>query len=92
MANKKKTEKVGTISGYELTKKAMPHYVPNFRTGGHMTEKDRPRKKVNKRNMDRYMQKYTYIRAIAQIYRPRAKCGKFVRKTSENSSSFLKKI
>ena len=55
MANKKKTEKVGTISGYELTKKAMPHYVPNFRTGGHMTEKDRPRKKVNKRNMDRYM-------------------------------------
>ncbi len=55
MANKKKVEKVGIISGYELTKKAMPHYVPNFRTGKYMTEKDRPRKKVNKKNMDKYM-------------------------------------
>lgn len=55
MANKKKTEIIGIIDGYELTKKAMPHYVPNFRTGKFMTEKDRPRKKVNKRNMDKYM-------------------------------------
>ena len=55
MANKKKKEVVGIISGYELTKKSMPHYTPSFRTGKYMTEKDKPRKKINKKNMDKYM-------------------------------------
>lgn len=55
MANKKKTEIIGIIDGYDLTKKAMPKYVPNFRCGKYLTEKDRPRKKINKKNMDKYM-------------------------------------
>ena len=55
MANKKKIEKVGTISGYELTKKSMPQFSVSFKTGGYMTAKDRPRKKINKRNMDKWM-------------------------------------
>ena len=55
MANKKKVEKIGTINGYELTKKAMPKYTPNFRCGKYLTEKDRPRKKVNKRNMEKFL-------------------------------------
>ena len=47
---KGKKEVIGIIDGMELTKKSMPHYVPRFRCGKYLTEKDRPRKKVNKRN------------------------------------------
>ena len=75
MANKKKTEIIGIIDGYDLTKKAMPKYVPNFRCGKYLTEKDRPRKKINKKNMDKYMQElYLFCgRSIVRKHRrPRA--------------------
>ena len=40
---KKKIE-VGTISGRELMRQTAPRQEISFRTGAHMTEKDRPRK------------------------------------------------
>lgn len=41
---------VGTISGRELLKKSAPRQEMSFRTGAHMTEKDRPRKKMKPRD------------------------------------------
>lgn len=54
MANKKKTEKVGTISGLDLLKKSRPIQDIPFRTGSY-TDKRKKRKKVNKRNYDKYL-------------------------------------
>ena len=42
---KKKKIKVGTIKGYDLAKATMPNFQVNFKTGGHITQKDRPRDK-----------------------------------------------
>ena len=42
----KKKISVGTISGQELLKSSRPKQDISFRTGAHMTEKDRPRKKM----------------------------------------------
>ena len=49
---KKKIE-VGTISGRELMKQMAPRQELSFRTGAHMTEKDRPRKKMKPRDFRR---------------------------------------
>lgn len=46
MAKKKnKTETIGKIDSVKVTLAEKPYYVTRFKTGGHMTEKDRPRKK-----------------------------------------------
>ena len=50
MGNKKKTEKIGTISGLELLKKSRPPQDISFKTGRHITEKDRPRDKSYKKD------------------------------------------
>ncbi len=42
---KKKTIKVAHIDSVTATLSGKPYYVPSFRCGRHMTEKDRPRKK-----------------------------------------------
>ena len=42
---KKKKETIGVISGLELIKKSAPAQEIPFRTGKHMTKKDRPRNK-----------------------------------------------
>ena len=42
--NKKKIV-VAHISSVEATLANKPYYVPSFRCGGHMTQKDRPRDK-----------------------------------------------
>lgn len=52
---KKKKENIGTIKGIDLIKKTKGMQDVPFRTGTYMTEKDRPRKKITPRNMDRYM-------------------------------------
>ncbi len=49
---KKKIE-VGTISGRELMRQTAPRQELSFRTGAHMTEKDRPRKKMKPRDFRR---------------------------------------
>ncbi len=38
-------DKILVMTGAEKVKKMMPHFDVSFRTGGHRTEKDRPRKK-----------------------------------------------
>lgn len=43
--NNKKKEVVARISSIEATLANKPYYVPSFRCGRHMTEKDRPRDK-----------------------------------------------
>jgi len=54
--NKKNTKNGKlVITGYELMKHSGGFMPPACRTGAHMTEKDRPRKKVTKRNMSDYM-------------------------------------
>ena len=42
---KKKKINVGTIKGYDLAKATMPVFQVNFKTGGYITQKDRPRDK-----------------------------------------------
>ncbi|MBR6472410.1 MAG: hypothetical protein IKS99_01605 [Firmicutes bacterium] len=49
---KKKIE-VGTISGRDLMKASKPRQEISFRTGSHMTDKDRPRKKMKPRDYSR---------------------------------------
>lgn len=51
MAKKKKTIKVGTISGLDLLRQTRGMQDIPFRTGRHMTEKDRPRKKFKPNNI-----------------------------------------
>lgn len=45
MAKKNKKIIVGRIDSIDATLANKPYYVPSFRCGRHMTEKDRPRKK-----------------------------------------------
>ena len=47
-----KQEKKMVIDMNEVNRK-MQHTVPSFKTGGHMTEKDRPRRKDWKREYER---------------------------------------
>ena len=49
----KKQISVGTISGRELLKTSRPKQDINFRTGAHMTEKDRPRRKMKPKDYRR---------------------------------------
>lgn len=49
----KKKISVGTISGQELLKSSRPKQDISFRTGAHMTEKDRPRKKMKPKDYRR---------------------------------------
>lgn len=45
MAKRKKTEKIGTISGIDLLKKTRGEQNISFRTGSFQTKKDKPRDK-----------------------------------------------
>ncbi len=49
----KKKISVGTISGQDLLKSSRPQQDISFRTGAHMTEKDRPRKKMKPKDYRR---------------------------------------
>ena len=49
----KKQISVGTISGRELLKTSRPKQDISFRTGAHMIEKDRPRKKMKPKDYRR---------------------------------------
>lgn len=49
---KKKTEKIGTISGLEMLKASRPRQDIPFRTGWARTEKDRPRKKYKAKDIE----------------------------------------
>ena len=49
----KKKITVGTISGQELLKASSPKQEVPFKTGAHMTDKDRPRKKMKPRDYKR---------------------------------------
>ena len=54
MANKKKTQKVGIISGLDVLKHTRgPQDIP-FRTGVY-TDKRKKREKVNRNNIDKFM-------------------------------------
>ena len=53
MANKK-VEKIGVIKGIDLVKNFAPKFEATFKTGKYMTEKDRPRKKVNKNDLGKW--------------------------------------
>ena len=55
MAKKKKTEVIGTIDKMVVFNAEKPKFTAGFRCGKYLTEKDRPRKKVNKRNMDKFL-------------------------------------
>jgi hypothetical protein len=53
MGKKKKAKKEKmTIKGAELVRKTRTPYQPAFKSGGHMTEKDRPRKRFRPRDVD----------------------------------------
>lgn len=49
----KKQISAGIISGRELLKTSRPKQDISFRTGAHMTEKDRPRKKMKPKDYRR---------------------------------------
>jgi len=51
---KKKTEKVGIISGIEILKNTRPIQDIPFRTGVY-SDKRKKREKVNKRNYDKWL-------------------------------------
>ena len=52
--SKKKTEKIGTISGMKILKKTRPIQDIPFRTGS-FSDKRKKREKVNKRNYDKWI-------------------------------------
>lgn len=52
---KKKVEKIGVISGLDLIKKTSPQIDIPFRTGSHATKKDKPRERVNRHNINKYL-------------------------------------
>ena len=62
MANKKKTETIGTIKGIDVLRQTKPIQDIPFRTGVY-TDKRKKREKVNKRNMDKWM--WTLVRICA---------------------------
>ena len=49
----KKKISAGTISGKDLLKSSSPRQELSFRTGDHITEKDRPRKKMKPKDYRR---------------------------------------
>ena len=55
MSKKKKIEKIGTIDKMIVFNAEKPKFIPSFRSGKYITEKDRPRKKINKRNMEKFL-------------------------------------
>ena len=52
---KGKKEVIGIIDKKKVFNAEKPKYVPSFRSEKYMTEKDRPRKKVTKRNMEKFL-------------------------------------
>jgi len=54
MANKKKTEKIGTIKAIDTIHATRPIQDIPFRTGAHISKKHK-REKVNKRNFEKYV-------------------------------------
>ena len=54
MANRKKTETIGTIKGLDVLRQTKPIQDIPFRTGVY-TDKRKKREKVNKHNMDKWM-------------------------------------
>ena len=54
MANKKKTQKVGTIKGIDVLRQTRPIQDIPFRTGVY-TDKRKKREKINKRDIDKYL-------------------------------------
>ena len=52
---KKKVEKIGVIKGVDLIKKTNLKIDIPFRTGGHISKKDRPREKVNRHNFEKFL-------------------------------------
>ena len=55
MAKKKKVEKIGTIDKMIVFNAEKPKFNTSFRCGKYLTDKDRPRKKVNKRDLDKFL-------------------------------------
>ena len=55
MSKKKKIEKIGTIDKMTIFNAEKERFIPSFRSEGYITEKDRPRKKVNKRNINDFL-------------------------------------
>ncbi len=56
MANKKKSERIGTINGLEILKQTRPPQDIPFRTGS-FKDKRKKREKVNKNHLDKWLQK-----------------------------------
>jgi hypothetical protein len=54
MANKKKTQKVGTIKGIDVLRQTRPIQDIPFRTGVYI-DKRKKREKINKRDIDKYL-------------------------------------
>ena len=57
---KKKTEKVGIISGMEILKNTRPMQDIPFRTGVH-SDKRKKREKVNKNKLEKWLQILPYV-------------------------------
>lgn len=53
--NKKDETLCGVISGHDIAKSRKGYSVVSFKTGRYMTEKDRPRKKVNRHTIKDFM-------------------------------------
>lgn len=53
--NKKDETLCGVISGHDIAKSRKGYSVVSFKTGKYMTEKDRPRKKVNRHTIKDFM-------------------------------------
>lgn len=54
MANKKKTQTIGTIKGIDVLRQTRPMQDIPFRTGVHI-DKRKKREKVNRNNIDKFM-------------------------------------
>ena len=48
----KKRKDTKIIKGTEIVKKTRVPYDPSFKSGRHMTEKDRPRKKIKPKDIE----------------------------------------
>jgi len=54
MANKKKTQTIGTIKGIDVLRQTRPMQDIPFRTGAHV-DKRKKREKVNKNRLDKWL-------------------------------------
>ena len=54
MANKKKTQTIGTIKGVDVLRQTRPMQDIPFRTGAHV-DKRKKREKVNKNRLDKWL-------------------------------------